>query len=367
MTGLLHDWSAWMWGVTWQVALLVAAIWLVDRALRGRGWAGLRLALWTLVFVKLVLPASLASPIGVAAAVLPEQAIASPQAAPTGVGTEATLFALWAIGILLIAIRSLRTRCDIRRVILATASPASRSIAALATRAAQRLGLRKTPRVMVSSAAHRSGAAVVGILRPVVIIPPQFLDADRAEEAEHVLLHEFAHIRRGDPWTAAAVKVLRTLFWFHPLVALAARRVNCLREICCDGAVTAVLGDRSESYRNTVLRAARELVDGRSPAPALAMAPEAAALIDRLRALEATSQTGAAQRRIVTTLVVLFTSACVMPMAPSVAEIDPLLMHARQTLRDVAAGNNDSGCLSARYAALYLAANSSTRKEGNTR
>ncbi len=143
--------------------------------------------------------------------------------------------------------------------------------------------------------------------------------------------------------------------------------MSCLREICCDRAVTAVLGDRGKSYRNTVVRAARELVDGRPPAPALAMAPEAAALVERLRALESTPRSSAARRRIVTTLSVLFTGACVMPMAPSIAEIDPLLVQARQTLRDVAAGNNDSGCLSARYGALYLAANSGTRKEGNTR
>ncbi len=212
MTGLLHNWSAWMWGVTWQVALLVAAIWLVDRALRGRGWPGLRLALWTLVFVKLVLPARLASPIGIATVVIPEQATASSLTVQTGVGAEAALFALWAIGVVLIAIRCLRRRRDMGRHVLATASPASRSIAAVATRAAHRLGLRNTPRVMVSSAAYRGGAAVVGVLRPVVIIPSEFLDTDRAEEAEHILLHEFAHIRRGDPWTAAAVTALCTLF-----------------------------------------------------------------------------------------------------------------------------------------------------------
>ena len=54
-------WSVWMVSMFWQVALLVGIVWLAARVSR-RSSASFRYMLWLLVFVKLLLPPTLAAP-----------------------------------------------------------------------------------------------------------------------------------------------------------------------------------------------------------------------------------------------------------------------------------------------------------------
>lgn len=74
----------------------------------------------------------------------------------------------------------------------------------------------------------------VGALRPVVLVPAiegrRWTPAWRAA----VLAHEAAHVRRGDPWLQALAEVACVLYWFHPLVWLAARQLRTERELAAD-------------------------------------------------------------------------------------------------------------------------------------
>ncbi len=66
--------------------------------------------------------------------------------------------------------------------------------------------------------------------------------------AEHALLHELAHVRRGDLILAAFFGLLRAIYFFHPLVHLAERRLAGLRELCCDRFVARRLGEERVAY-----------------------------------------------------------------------------------------------------------------------
>jgi len=109
-----------------------------------------------------------------------------------------------------------------------------------------------------------------GIVRPVVLLPAE-ADAWDDERRTVVLAHELAHVRRWDTATQWIAHLALAVFWFHPLVWTAARRMREERERACDDAVLA-LGTRPASYAEHLLQIVRSLGRSEGPAAALAMA-----------------------------------------------------------------------------------------------
>ena len=84
----------------------------------------------------------------------------------------------------------------------------------------------------------------IGFRKPAILLPKWALNELPAEDLKAVLLHEFAHLRRGDDWTNLAQKLLRTLLFFHPSVWWIERRLALEREMACDELVLAETGNR---------------------------------------------------------------------------------------------------------------------------
>lgn len=344
MSGIASAFEAWMAPMVVQAGLFVVVVALLDRLLHPWAWPQLRHALWLLVPLKLVLPPALASPVAVAP-------VATAAASAPEPGAPWLVLA-WLAGVLLtataLAVRTNRAR----KRLLAVARPAPAHVVALARRCAGRLGLRRLPRVVVSRAA--ACPAVFGLRRPVVVLPAA-LDVP----AEHVLLHELAHVRRGDLWTQAGFGVVLALYWFHPLVWLARARAHAVREICCDATVAPALGDAT-AYRATLLQAARRMVAGR-PAGLAGFLFGQATLLARLRWLERARPVSVARRRVVTTVVVAAMVAAVLPMcrprpaAPTPGTPRLAVEEARRDFVEALEGGRKTGCIRRRYAAMRLA------------
>lgn len=106
--------------------------------------------------------------------------------------------------------------------------------------------------------ATRGLPAVVG-LRPRIVLPRDFEQRYAPHERELVLAHELAHLRRGDLASCAVVAVLRTLFWFHPLVHFAVPRFRQDQELACDAVVLRRFPTRRREYGDVMLKT--ELAD----------------------------------------------------------------------------------------------------------
>lgn len=83
------------------------------------------------------------------------------------------------------------------------------------------------------------GPAVVGALRPRIVLPTGFESRLGADSAALVLAHEQAHLARGDTRASLVAVVLRCLQWFNPLLHVAARSFRLDQELACDAAVVA--------------------------------------------------------------------------------------------------------------------------------
>jgi hypothetical protein len=95
------------------------------------------------------------------------------------------------------------------------------------------------------------------------------------DERRHaVLLHELAHVHRGDCRVQALAQAACALYWFNPLVWKAAAALRAERERACDDEVLRH-GARASSYATHLLEIARDLAPGIRPTAALAMARRA--------------------------------------------------------------------------------------------
>jgi bla regulator protein blaR1 len=75
---------------------------------------------------------------------------------------------------------------------------------------------------------------VTGHLKPLILVPLGMLTSLSAEEAEAVLLHELAHIRRSDYLVNLLQNIMEIIFFFNPAVLWLSALIKAERENCCD-------------------------------------------------------------------------------------------------------------------------------------
>lgn len=98
------------------------------------------------------------------------------------------------------------------------------------------------------------GPAVVGALRPIILLPRDFDTRFSAEERVLVLAHERTHLDRFDPMVNAAAMGLRAINWFNPLVHLASHALRIDQELACDASVLARHTNSQRAYAEAMLK-----------------------------------------------------------------------------------------------------------------
>jgi len=109
-------------------------------------------------------------------------------------------------------------------------------------RQSRRLGMRLAPTVCFCE--RVAVPVVLGVLRPMILLPASILTQLDPEQLAAVLTHELAHIRRCDHALLLVQRLIEALLFFHPAVWYLSRRVHHERESCCDDLVLTAGGDR---------------------------------------------------------------------------------------------------------------------------
>lgn len=363
-------WLDWQWAMLWQTAVLIGLVTVIDRLIRNRAWPQLRYALWLLVLIKLVLPPTLTSPVSVTSGVSPlawKAVQGGMQAQPVSVDSHAagsaaapataqtplrvgpaatsvvqrtavvnsparttsaspalartgTSWVVYVMGVWLAGAGVLGTGLCIRMRRLSKEHAVSqpRSVPDwfedLVATTATELDLRRAPRVVFSKRVHCP--AVFGAFRPVLVFPADS-SLTTPQETRHVLLHELAHIKRGDLLVHTGYMVLVTLYWINPLLWVIRRHVQNLRELCCDATVAACLRDETSAYRETLLATGRALL-ARPVDPGLGLLglfENSGWLPIRLQWLEKETWRHPWLRRASVAAVAILMLCCILPMA----------------------------------------------------
>jgi TonB family protein len=304
---------AWFAEITWKATAVMAAAFAANYALR-RGPASVRHFVWTVALaVLLVLPLvigmgpkwSAAVPAVTETSDVTVVVRGSQPAPPRRIPYEA----LYLLGALAVAgrfgIGIGRTWKMVRSSQLATHA------AALADELRHALGIGRPVRVLET--AEAPVPMTWGILHPVALLPESAREWPQGR-LHAVLLHELVHVGRHDLLAQMVAQAACCLYWFHPLVWLAAREMRKEREQACDDAVVS-RGLAPADYAGHLMEMARSMAARQaSLADAPAMA-ETSDLESRVRALLDRGRNRAPLSRRVAMTVAALACALVLPVA----------------------------------------------------
>ncbi len=180
---------------------------------------------------------------------------------------------------------------------------------------AQKLNLKRLPQVILTDKV--SCPAVFGVFRPVLLMPAKKFERMSKQDTEHILLHELAHIKRGDLLVHAVYMILQIAYWFNPLLWMIRKTLQNLRELCCDATVSKLLRENTIHYRQTLLETARRLL-AEPVDPGLGLLglfENSRWLVARLKWLEKNTWKNRPLRIATIIILVAIMTTCVMPMA----------------------------------------------------
>jgi bla regulator protein blaR1 len=292
MNRMASGWGEAMMAVAWQSVLFVTAAALLCLVLRHQS-AALRSWVWTAVAAKLLLmpflsytitlpnivpsspvaatpprvSATVVSPVRAAgelsttsyvAETTPMHAVQPAlRAAPASLSMAAWIFCGW---IAIVGAQLWRVLIQWRnlRAMLAKGHPADGELFSIVARLSQTVGLHRAPRIVTVD--ENVSPLVCWAWRPVLVLPRELLASTEPSALRQIILHELAHLGRGDLWWCWLPHLARTVYWFHPFVHWVAFQANLERELACDAVAMQTTGTTAGDYARTLVRAASRTV-----------------------------------------------------------------------------------------------------------
>jgi hypothetical protein len=215
-----------------------------------------------------------------------------------------TAFLLWVAGVLVMSWSSLRGWLQMRQL-LQTSSPCTdEQLLRKVARHSEASGVSSAPKIHVSR--QIDSPLLIGHRHPVLLLPDATLFSD--EELDMIFAHELAHLRRCDLWWACVPSLARQLFFFHPLVHLAASEYGMAREAACDAEAIGVQHASRERYGRLLIHF------GTSPSSSAAFAVASPTFRTLSRRLTMLQHTSFLPRAISVALVTLVAATGVLPV-----------------------------------------------------
>ena len=160
---------------------------------------------------------------------------------------------LWRLGAFLRCLRRMR--------------PANDSMQFLTAELAGRLRLKNKPNVSIASMRMPPLAWGRG-KNARIVVPAELWEKLDHDQRVMLLVHELAHLRRGDHWVRLLEMAARTIYWWHPLVWIAGRELREAEEQCCDAWAIWALPDAAKAYARALMDTVDFLARRNAPLPA---------------------------------------------------------------------------------------------------
>ena len=349
-----------------QSGVLIVILLLLDLLLRKKVKAVFRYWIWMLVLLKLILPTSLSSPLSlgylfgekltyqdlaqtsttlepavtaqadispgidplfiqpnpyippvepVTSVFEPEIAgsVSPPQVPVTPLSWHGVVFLVWlavaiAMGLLLLQ------RALFVRGLVAQSKKAGHLMNDALSYCCASMGIKSKVGLKVS--VNATTPSVCGLIRPVILVPWKLTSTLGASRLRTILMHELAHIRRGDLWVNLAQTALQIIYFYNPLLWLANCVIRRIREQAVDEAVLVAMGEKAQKYPQTLVDVAKMAF--KRPALGLRLigvVESKSALAGRIKHILGRPMPKTARLGIVGVLAVIIAGAVLLPMA----------------------------------------------------
>jgi beta-lactamase regulating signal transducer with metallopeptidase domain len=200
------------------------------------------------------------------------------------------LTGIYAVGVMILFVRLMASLAAVGRLKRTAVVVDNPAWTGPLSRWRDRLGIAR-PVLLVQSGCVRV-PMVLGWLRPAIVLPVTEEEDSPGSQVDAILLHELAHLRRGDDLWNLVQQVVQILYWPHPLSWMAARLIAGVREQACDDLCVRWVGG-ARDYHAALVTVASRLVPRPIPSVptslGMAMArASSSALLRRLSWIEQT-------------------------------------------------------------------------------
>ncbi|MDT8301835.1 MAG: M56 family metallopeptidase, partial [Sedimentisphaerales bacterium] len=353
-----------------QSVVLIVILLLADFVLRKKVRAVFRYWIWLLVLVKLILPTSLSSPMSLgyffgdqftyvvrnetpselqAHFAEPESANVPPfidltnieadrftQTAPpiiqeakpvvknpadtpaipvTSLSWQGAVFLAW-LTVVIAMVLLLLQRVIFVRGLVAQAKEASDVMADILESCRSSMSVKRKLGLKIST--NAAGPAVCGLFRPVILVPQNLASSLTTDQLRAILLHELAHIKRGDLFVNLVQTLLQIIYFYNPLLWLANCIIRRIREQAVDEMVLVAMGEKAPQYPQTLVSVAK--LAFKRPVLSLRLigvVESKSALSVRIKHILNRPMPKKAKLGIIGLAVVIITGAILLPMASS--------------------------------------------------
>jgi len=347
-----------------QSSILIVILLLADFFLRRKVRAVFRYWMWMLVLIKLILPASLSSPLSVGylfgdrltslhvtpinpahpqlpstittpiidlsnipagthtppaapvtfgTEIIPAEAVPPPPVPPISLSWQGIIFLLWLAVVIVMGLLLLQRAIFVKGLV-AQATEADDSMKEVLDYCCQRIRLKRKTVLRVS--ANATSPAVCGLFSQVVLLPQNLTASLNTGQLRAVLLHELAHIKRGDLWINLAQTILQIIYFYNPLLWIANIIIRRIREQAVDEMVLVAMGENAQQYPQTLVSVAK--LAFRHPILSLRLigvVESKSALAGRIKRILSRPIPKNAKLGIVGILAVIVIAAILLPMA----------------------------------------------------
>ncbi len=145
------------------------------------------------------------------------------------------------------------------------------------------LGLRRCPKVWLVDGIGQP--FVWGLLRGGIYLPVDFVTTQSGEHRRGVLGHELSHVLRFDAGVNVLQVLAQAIFWFHPFVWWANKRIRAEREKCCDEMAIARLNALPKEYTSAIVNTLASEHESGHPVPSLAVVGALKNIEERIRTI----------------------------------------------------------------------------------
>jgi beta-lactamase regulating signal transducer with metallopeptidase domain len=185
---------------------------------------------------------------------------------------------------------------------------------------AKLVGLRS--RVEVRVIPGRLSPMVWGFASATLLVPEELESCVGQAGLDTLLLHELAHLRRGDHRVRWLEFIVLMLYWWHPVAWLARRELREAEEQLCDAWVVQTMPGCGKTFATALLDAVDFLSTPNDPIPPLASGLGRTADLKRRLTMILRGSTSHMLGRL-SALVLLLVAVCVLPLMPGLSNAQP--------------------------------------------
>jgi bla regulator protein BlaR1 len=191
-------------------------------------------------------------------------------------GNSYLFFGIWMSGVILFSLRFAGGCWQVNRLRKRQLEIVPEELLRRFTELKEKLGIRRNVDLRFSAAINTP--MVIGVLKPMVLLPVGLLSGLSMEQVECILVHELAHVRRWDYFVNLLQSTVEIVLFFHPAIWWVSRVIRQERENCCD-----VLVVELPSSKIQYARALLSLEVMRQQRSALALGSQDGELASRIR------------------------------------------------------------------------------------